>query len=474
MILKRKITGPDGDRVLTVIRAAGGRPVLAGGCVRDAILHPGRPAKDIDIEVFGPADFERLAYALTEAGFAPGLTGVSFSVIKIRSSGTEFDIALARQDSKTGPGHRGFDVIPDGLLGFAAASARRDFTVNALMADPDTGEVTDCHHGLDDLRAGVLRHTSGAFTEDPLRVLRAVQFAARFGFRLHPETAALCGSISGAFTELAAERIWGEFIKLGTLGTDISAGLRVLAETGWERHFPPLGALHGVPQEPQWHPEGDVWTHSGLAAGQAARLADEAGVTGTDRLVLVLAALAHDFGKVTTTRTVKGRIISHGHAAAGVAPAVAFLRGAGCPHAIAARVATLVREHMNCAGRPSKTVVRRMARRLGGTSLTELALVIGADHAGRGDPGAPNPALAWLEMAAGLGVTGQPARRLLAGRHLIAAGMTPGPAFGPVLAAALTAQDDGEFTDEAGALAWLTQLTGRTAQTAQAREGNFS
>jgi tRNA nucleotidyltransferase (CCA-adding enzyme) len=463
--LERKITGPGADHVLAVIRREGGRPMLVGGCVRDAILFPGKPAKDTDIEVFGLPDFGRLAYALAEAGFRVDEVGVSFGVLKVRADGEDIDVSLPRRESKSGTGHRGFTVIPDGALGWFDASARRDFTVNALMADPVTGEVTDFHGGLADLRAGMLRHTSAAFADDPLRVLRAVQFAARFGFLLAPDTTALCARLADSFTELAIERVWGEFAKIGTQGTHISHALAVLEATGWERHFPELAALHGIPQEPDWHPEGDVWTHSGLAGDQAARLADEAGLTGTDRLVVVFAALMHDFGKVTHTGFMPGpggtlRITSHAHAPAGVKPARSFLRRIGAPHELIIRTAPLIREHMNCATRPTRPAVRRMARRLVPATMAELALVIQADSAGRGDPDCEHAlAGAWLAMAGDLTVTERPARGLLTGHHLIAAGMTPGPAFGPVLAGAIAAQDDGEFTDEAGALRWLAART---------------
>ena len=323
------------------------------------------------------------------------------------------------------------------------------------MDDPGTGEVLDFHSGLSHLEEGVLQHTSAAFADDPLRVLRAVQFAARFGFRLDRGTAVLCRQLAPAFAELSVERVYGELAKLGTRGTRISAGLAVLEQAGWERHFSELAALHGIEQDPEWHPEGDVWVHSGLAADQAARLAAEAGLTGADRFVVVMAALVHDFGKVTHTQLIGGRITSHGHAAAGVEPAQAFLRSFGCPEGLVARIAPLVKEHMCCTGRPTKPAVRRLARRLVPATMAELAIVCGADRAGRGDPDAPNPAAPWLAAAADLRVTERPAKGLLTGDHLIAAGMKPGPAFRPLLAAAVAAQDAGEFEDEAGALRWL-------------------
>lgn len=452
--LTRGIVGEDAERVLAVIRQAGGRPMLVGGCVRDAILNPGIPAKDIDIEVYGITDPDQLGAALATAGKVAE-AGKSFGVFKITAGSTCIDVSLPRRESKVGSGHRGFAVIPDSTIGFAEASARRDFTINAMMADPETGEITDCHGGLSDLASGVLRHTSAAFAEDPLRILRAVQFAARFAFRLAPETALLCRRLAGSFKELPVERVWGEFEKIGTRGKDISAALAALEQTWWEVHFPQIDVLHTVPQDPEWHPEGNVHVHSGLAADQAARLADAAGLTGEDRFAVVFAALVHDFGKVTHTHWLNGRITSHGHAEAGVEPAQAFLRSIGCPEAITARIVPLVREHMSCIGQPTKPAVRRLARRLAPATMTELALVVGADRAGRGDPDAPNPAAPWLEMAANLTISERPAKGLLTGDHLIAAGMTPGPAFRPLLAAALEAQDAGEFDTEDGALRWL-------------------
>jgi len=444
------------QQVLAAIRTAGGRPMLVGGCVRDAILDPGTPSKDIDVEVYGVPHLDVLTTALAGTGRATE-AGKAFGVLKVHAGGTEIDVSLPRRDSKTGAGHRGFDVEPDAALGFREASGRRDFTANSLMADPGTGEVIDRWGGVADIRAGILRHTTSAFSEDPLRVLRAVQFAARFGFTLAPGTAALCRRLVSSYSELPAERVWCEVEKLGTRGRHITAALTVLAATGWEQHFPQIAALRGIAQDPRWHPEGDVHVHSGLAADQAARVADEAGLAGADRFVIVMAALLHDLGKVTHTQRSGGRITSHGHAAAGTGPARAFLRSAGCPGALVARVVPLVKEHMSCTGRPTKPAVRRLARRLVPASVAELALVCGADRAGRGDPGARSPAGAWLEVAASLRVTERPAKGLLTGDHLIAAGMIPGPAFKPILAAALAAQDAGKFTDEAGALRWLAR-----------------
>src|SRR3984957_6666214 len=443
----------DVERVLALIRGAGGRPMLVGGYVRDAVM--GIKGKDIDIEVFGIYDLDDIDYPLVRSGLKTACAGHAFGVLKVRAGDADVDVSLARRESKTGPGHRGFSVAPDPAIGFHEASARRDFTINALMADPRTGEVIDCHGGLADLEAGVLRHTSEAFMEDPLRVLRGVQFAARFGFRMAPETAWRCSLLIGSYRELPVERVWGEWEKIGTRGRDISGALLHLGVTRWAEHFPQLAVLRGVEQDPEWHPEGDVWVPSGLAADQAARLADEAGLTGTDRLVIVFAALLHDVGKAAKTQVVKGRVVSWGHAEAGEAPAAAFLRSIGCPEGVAARILPLVRRHMSCLGAPTKPAARRLVRKLPPPPLAGLPLPRAADVKGRGNPGAASPAGGWLEMGRGLKIEEQPEKGLLTGYHLIAAGLQPGLAFKPLLAMALAAQDAGEFEDEAGAVRWL-------------------
>src|SRR5476651_2605496 len=218
---------PEFLAVLDAVRRVG-RPRLVGGCVRDWLL--GLEPKDFDIEVPG-VTFEELHRALVPFG-ATDVVGRSFGVIKLRLGGTEYDFSLPRRESKTGAGHRGFAVAPDPELGDAEAAARRDFTLNAIAWDPFTGTLIDPHGGERDLRARVLRHTGPAFSEDPLRVLRAMQLAARFDLTLAPETAVLCRSIADTFAELPVERVWGEWDKWATKAAKPSRGLAVLKDTG--------------------------------------------------------------------------------------------------------------------------------------------------------------------------------------------------------------------------------------------------
>ena len=456
---------PAAQQILAACRAAGGRPIIVGGSVRDALLaaHSGRVVhpKDVDVEVYG-AGVGDLVAALDRVGTVNEV-GVSFGVLTVRCGDEDFDVSLPRVDSKIGEGHRGFDVRVDHGLDEVDAFGRRDFTLNAMGWDPTTGELVDPYAGLADLEAGVLRHTTDAFDEDPLRVLRGVQFAGRFGFTLAPETIGKCRDLAPAFPELATERIWGEFSKIGTKGRWPSRSLQALHDTGWEQHFPELAAVRDVPQDARWHPEGPVHIHLGLAADAAAEAADEAGLDDEQRAMAVLGALLHDLGKATHTQHEEdGRISSHGHAEAGEAPVRSFLKRVGAPERYADQIVPIVREHMCVAAtdQPTPAAVRRLARRLAGPrgngpTLTQWAAVVAADHAGRGSGSHTSPADAWLELAPASGEVDRPRPGLLTGAHLINAGMRPGPDFRPVLAAALEAQDNGEFDDEAGALQWF-------------------
>jgi tRNA nucleotidyltransferase (CCA-adding enzyme) len=441
--------------VIEAVERAGGRPMLVGGCVRDPLLGV-TGSKDIDIEVYDLTDAERLLAELQTVGRVDEV-GKSYAVLKVKVGEQDYDVSLPRRDSKTGDGHRGFTVEVDAALSEVEATARRDLTINALLWNPRTGEVADHWGGLADLEARVLRHTSPAFTEDPLRVLRMVQFAARFGFTVAPETADLARSIVGTYGELAEERVWGEWRKVFVLGTDITAGFAALRATGWDRHYPELQAVWDVPQDPAWHPEGNVGVHLGLAADAAAQAADAAGLTGDDRAVIVAAAAFHDLGKATHTQVAE-RITSNGHAEAGVEPVLSLLRRIGAPREFGYLIAPIVREHMcvhSIPGTPSTTTVRRLARRLAPASVDQWSMVCGADMAGRGEGAKPNSTLPWAAIARTLGVEREPVKLVLKGEDLMALGYRPGPGFRPVMDAALVAQDAGEFADHAEAVAWL-------------------
>ena len=242
--------------ILEDLRSQGFKALVVGGAVRDAVM--GVVPKDIDVEVYG-ADYDTLHATLAKYGRAD-VVGKSFGVLKLRTpDGQDYDFSVPRRDSKTGEGHTGFEVRVDHTMTPKEAAARRDFTMNALAYDPLASEVHDYYGGIEDLENGVLRATTEAFKEDPLRVLRGMQFAARYGMRLDPDTAKMCREIVDSHDELATERIAEEWMKLAIKGKQPGTALEYLADTGWLKHYPELEAMFGVPQDPEWHPEG--WSH---------------------------------------------------------------------------------------------------------------------------------------------------------------------------------------------------------------------
>ncbi len=432
---------------------------LVGGGVRDWLL--GVPGQDFDVEVFG-VDYGSLVSALGRWGRAD-LVGRSFGVVKLTIDGQTFDFSLPRLDSKVGPGYTGFTVQFEPALTPREAAARRDYTINSLMFDPHRGGLLDFFGGAADLKQRVLRHTSEAFVEDPLRVLRGMQFAGRFDLTGAPETLALCRSIANSYSELALERVREEWFKWAAKSTRPSAGLRFLRDSGWLRHFPEAALLLGVPQDPGWHPEGDVWTHTLHCLDALAELPDWQAADETTRTVVMLAVLAHDFAKPACTHTDMRhgslRIVSPGHEAAGGPLTEAFLQRLSVPTALADRIPPLVVNHLAHLHDITPRSVRRLAQRLSPATIRELSWVMIADAYGR--PPLPRMTLAsvneLLTQAALLNVQQQAPQAILLGRHLIERGMSPGPTFKPLLDAAFEAQLDGVFTDIEGAKTWLEQ-----------------
>lgn len=448
--------------ICRAVRDAKGRAFLVGGWVRDLEMRrlAGRsdpPAADeLDLEVYG-LEARDLSALLGRFGVVR-LVGESFAVYKLVPRAVAggvapaIDASLPRRDTKVAPGHRGFEVQGDPRLSVQEAARRRDFTVNALLHDPLTGETLDPWNGRDDLRARVLRAVDPAtFVEDSLRVLRAMQFAARLEFAVDPATVDLCRRI--ALSDLPAERLWGEVEKLLVRAARPSIGLDWAWRLGIvEKLFPELQALRGCVQEKEWHPEGDVWIHTLLAIDQAKKEID--GLSRERALAVLLAVICHDFGKPATTALLDGRIRSYDHEEAGVAPTVSFLDRLNVRTLngfdLREQVIQLVAHHLT----PSHYFKNRdnvgdgAFRRLASKLEPELLYRVSrSDCLGRTGDFSTEAQEWFIARVRALSVERKPPEPILMGRHLLEMGVSPGPAIGRVTRAVYEMQLDGRVRD---------------------------
>ena len=452
--------------VARAVREAGGRALVVGGWVRDRLLDEkgsgvffrnskkdSRPlfedrlSENIDLEIFGiPPDRLR---ALLEAFGRVEAVGESFQVYKLG----DLDVSLPRRDSKAGRGHRGFVVTGDPDMSIEEAARRRDFTVNAISWDPLTGQYFDPFDGRGDLDRRRLRMVDATtFPDDSLRVLRAIQFAARFELVLDEETRRACLAIP--LDDLPAERVWGEIEKLLLLARRPSIGFALAMDLGViAKRFPELLALAGCPQEPDWHPEGDVWVHTLQVIDRARARIDD--LPRPQAIAVMLGAVCHDLGKPATTAVIDGRIRSMDHEEQGVAPTVRFLDRLNV-HSIDGydvrhQVLGMTAQHLKPGSwfkvrdEVRDGAFRRLAHKV---DLELLARVAKSDCEGR-QPGTFDcSAMDWfLERARAIGADKGPPKPILLGRHLLELGLKPGPRVGEILKAVYELQMDGSVTN---------------------------
>jgi tRNA nucleotidyltransferase (CCA-adding enzyme) len=343
------------------------------------------------------------------------------------------------------------------------AARRRDFTINAISWDPLTEEYFDPFHGREDLAQRRLRMVDPeTFPDDSLRVLRAVQFAARFDFQLDEKTRALCRTIP--LDDLPSERIWGEVEKLlfaprPSIGFALAMDLGAIAAL-----FPELQALAGCPQEPEWHPEGDVWVHTLQVVDRARTRVDD--LPRPQQIAVMLGAVAHDLGKPATTAFSDGRIRSMDHEEQGVAPASAFLDRLNVNsidgYDVRRQVLGITAQHLKPGSwfkvrdEVGDGAFRRLAHKV---DLELLARVAKSDCEGR-QPGTFDcSAMDWfLERARAIGADKGPPKPILLGRHLLELGLRPGPRVGEILKAVYELQMDGSVTSLEGAVAAAKRL----------------
>ena len=461
--MNKRITSMEADpfiqesfiHIFRLVKNANGYALFVGGCVRDSIL--GLTPKDFDIEVYGlPA---QQVIDILSREFPLDLVGEAFGVIRLK--GLPIDIALPRRESKRGLGHKGFAIHSDPFMTIEEASRRRDFTINAMAWDPEDQELLDPFGGLSDLEQKVLRHVTERFKEDPLRVLRGQQLAGRYSLTGAPETLEVSHDVLSEYHTLPIERIWGEWYKWASQSVLPSAGLTFLLQTDWIQMYPELKILIDCPQDPQFHPEGDVWTHTLLVADEAAVIAERDGLAQDERAILVLAALCHDLGKPKTTETIDGRIRSRGHCDT-VEIFQAFLSRIGAPSEFVERVIILCRYHLTHIDfKDSLRHVRRLSVALAaaGETLEMLGRLVEADHSGRPPLPKEMPAnmKAMLDVARTLNIQSQRLEPFLLGRHLLELGFSPGPKMGDILQLVFERQLNGEIHSLEEAKEWVSK-----------------
>ncbi len=404
-----------------------GRVYAVGGVVRDILM--GCSGHDLDIEVHG-LTAEALEKLLARFGTVH-YDGKSFGVFRVH--GLPVDWSLPRRDSS---GRKPL-VEVDPAMDIVQALKRRDLTINAMAIDFATGELIDPFGGYQDLQNKILATPDAAFfVQDPLRFYRVMQFIGRFEMRPNAELDSLCATMD--ISAISVERIHAEFDKLFTLSKRPSLGIRWLNDIGrLALLLPEVAALIGVPQQPDWHPEGDVFEHSMQAMDAAAQRPFD------DRRLLVCAALCHDLGKVSTTKVIDGRWRSFGHEAAGVEPAKKLMKRLTGNKKLQELVATLVRHHMapgqlvaqNASAKAYKKLAYTLAPDLNLFILSELAY---ADKSGRNPKkyyplSGPLPALdEFIARAKEYGVLYGPEKALVTGADLMPLGLA-GPALGRAL-----------------------------------------
>jgi tRNA nucleotidyltransferase (CCA-adding enzyme) len=436
---------------------------LIGGAVRDHLLS--LPCKDFDVEVYHTTP-ETLLPQLERFGKLD-LVGKSFGVYKLKTDAGIFDFSLPRKDSKVSPGHKGFEIEVDPNLSPKEAATRRDLTINALSFSLQENKIFDYFGGLKDIQEKKLRHTSLQFSEDPLRVLRIFQFAARFEFDIADETATLCQQMAqeGKFFELPKERIGEEFKKFLLKGKNHRLGFQVLEKTGWLPFFKELHALAGLQQDPVYHPEGDVLTHTALCITALTQNKEWQTKSEDDQLALAYGILCHDLGKADTTKTEfkekenRVCIVSPGHDITGIPKTFALLETLNAKQTHRVRAACLTEFHMAHLQTKTKPAVMKLAKKLeaGQTTLAELSLITEADHSGR-PPLLKKQAeqmVQILEIAKEKNCLHAAVPNLLNGKDLLREHIPQGKAFQVILTHAYQHQLENEISEKSLMEKWL-------------------
>ena len=463
------------------VAALAPKAMLVGGFVRDSLL--GIASKDADVETYG-IEADALEESLKkEFGEKVETVGKSFGIFKIPlGDGLDLDVAIPRRESKTGPGHKGFEVEGDPNLDPTEAARRRDFTINAMSAAPASGDIFDPFHGQKDLEEKVLRVVDpSTFVDDPLRVYRGIQFAARFDLTIEPATFELMRLIVGRgdLDELSKERITDELKKLLVKAPRPSVGFELMRKLGMIRnYFPELHALIDTPQEYEWHPEGDVWIHTMMVIDEAARIARRDFQTDEERLQVVLGALCHDLGKPSTTKPGEKdgvmRIRSLGHEEAGVEPTRSLLSRFSFGEKAGVAAMTCAKEHLKpgmlmrqlskgeLTDETYGNAVRKLLKRIEPMDWKIYVAVSESDHLGRGLPDSRPTSYEAGDLfrtTVEKILASAEHKPLILGRDLEALGIKAGPLMGRLLNEVERLRDEGKIKTREQALTHVARFT---------------
>jgi len=442
------------DKLVNAIKEEGGKAYLVGGGVIDSLQ--GRAIKDWDIEVFYMS-YDQLLQVATKVAGKADLIGQKFGVVKVKPDGIDVELSIPRKDNKSGPGHKDFNIelIPD--LSVTEAARRRDFTINAIYYDFETGTHIDPFDGISDLKLGKLHPVDKeTFVEDPLRAFRAVQIVAR---KSRTWTYGLMDAIQKMQPELehlSGDAIFGEMNKLLMLADKPSIGLYFLNHKlkliygALIDMFPELKALIGCEQREKFHPEGDVWSHTKLVVNEAAKYRDE--LPEEWQLAFMWGMLLHDVGKPSTTKMgKKGYLTSYSHDKVGGPIARTFMERLTNNHELIDKVCSIVELHMRPRLFKDGTKLAAWKRLQNRCPLNILAYVSIADGDGRGTKeklGKTDPVfIECMNKYTEFGCQPGKIPPVLMGRHLIEAGYKPGVKFGKMLEAAYKYQISSDCED---------------------------
>lgn len=455
--------------VLKELQKNGFESILIGGCVRDKFMDI--EPKDIDVEVHN-CTVEQLEKVLSKLGKVDAV-GKSFGILKFKRNDVEFDFSVPRKENRIGVGHKDFEVILEPMTKEEAA-LRRDFTWNAMGFDPLSNTLFDFFGGLEDLKNGILRHTSDKFKEDSLRVLRGLQFQSRMGFEVDPETFEIMTEMSHELVHLPKERLSEEFMKWAMKGKHPEMIFDFLRKSGSMSVIPELNLLKDTEQDPFWHIEGHVEIHTQWVIKRMLDICERENITGEDRVVFIFAALLHDIGKPQTTEKSFSEkhnricVTSNKHDVIGAKMTEEIMLRIGIKPVLVERVVKLVKFHLAHTSlfsidslKSQKSALLKLSKNLNPSTIGDVLLLIEADTLGRGDITEERILKVQEEikeikdLADSLHVTNEERKSILMGRHLIELGMKPGLEFGRILKLSDEAQDNLEFTTLRGAKLWL-------------------